>query len=257
VINSSSIGAVDVAPSNHDVVYIGGGRSGHPISLITGLLPVGNIIPGRGRVQVDRTAGKTWDRTSYRRHAVMRRSACIRRTGSRLSTRRSAPRGRRIPMRGVYRSKDAARGVFFSWGGGDGALPRSEDGGKRADSIDTKQREVGMPRCGRLPTRGRCRAAGRQRIVKSTDGGDHWTDISRKCSGCPTGALGQDRPTVSGRDFEIACTRDRSRRRRILPSQRRPGATWTKVNEPPRLRQRAFYTHAGIADPNVKDTVSE
>src|SRR5438093_640139 len=88
---------------------------------------------------------------------------------------------------------------------------------------------------------------------KSTDGGDHWTEISR-APGLPKGMLGKIGLSVSGADSNRVYAQVEADDGGFFRSDD-AGATWQKVNERRDLRQRAFYYTRVYADPKVKDTV--
>ena len=90
-------------------------------------------------------------------------------------------------------------------------------------------------------------------IFKSTDGGDHWTEISRN-PGLPKAMLGKIGLSVSGADSNRVYAQIEAEDGGFFLSDD-AGATWTKVSERRDLRQRAFYYTRVYADPKVKDTV--
>ena len=90
-------------------------------------------------------------------------------------------------------------------------------------------------------------------IFKSTDGGDHWTEISRN-PGLPKGVLGKIGFSVSGADSNRLYAQIEAEDGGFFLSDD-AGATWKKVSERRDLRQRAFYYSRVYADPKVKDTV--
>src|SRR6266850_584452 len=92
-------------------------------------------------------------------------------------------------------------------------------------------------------------------LFKTTDGGDHWTDISRN-PGLPKAMLGKIGVTVSGADSSRVYAQIEADDGGFFLSDD-AGATWKKVNDRRDLRQRAFYYTHVFADPKVKDTVYE
>ena len=90
-------------------------------------------------------------------------------------------------------------------------------------------------------------------IFKSTDGGDHWTEISRN-SGPAEGDARQDRPLGVGRRLEPRLRRRSKRTTAASSCPTTPARRGQKVSERRDLRQRAFYYTRVYADPKVKDT---
>ncbi len=238
-ITSSSVGAVAVSASNPDVVYIGTGEADIR----------GNIIQGGGAYKsID--AGKTWTHIGLADTQVI---AKIRIDATNPDLVYVAAFGHHAapnPERGVYRSKDGGK----TW---DKILYRDDKTGADELIIDPNNQRVlyvalweasrnawGMSSGG--PGSG---------IFKSTDGGDHWTEISRN-PGLPKGALGKIGLSVSGADSNRVYAQIEADDGGFFSSDD-AGATWTKVSERRDLRQRAFYYSRVFADPKVKDTVWE
>ena len=92
----------------------------------------------------------------------------------------------------------------------------------------------------------------RSGLYKSTDGGDHWTEITRN-AGLPQGIIGKIGVAVSAdsnRVYAMVEAEDGG-----LFRSEDAGANWTRINEDRRLRQRAFYYSRITADPKDKDVV--
>ncbi len=90
-------------------------------------------------------------------------------------------------------------------------------------------------------------------LWKSTDGGDHWTDISR-AQGLPRGVLGRIGVTVSPADPDRVWALVEAADGGVYRSDN-GGRTWTKTNDQNILRQRAWYYSHIYADPRNADTV--
>src|SRR6476469_2759118 len=182
-IHSSSVGAVAVAPSNPDVVYIGTGESAIR----------GNIIQGDGAYKsVD--AGKTWTHIGLADTQVI---AKIRVHPTNPDTVYVAAFGHHAapnPDRGVYRSKD---------GGGtwEKILFRDNKTGANELVIDPKNPQVIYAALWEAYRNAYEMSSGGpgSGIFKTTDGGDHWTEISRN-PGLPKAMLGKIGFSVSGAD---------------------------------------------------------
>jgi photosystem II stability/assembly factor-like uncharacterized protein len=90
-------------------------------------------------------------------------------------------------------------------------------------------------------------------LFKTSDGGKNWTDLTKN-KGLPVPPWGKVGVSVSGADssriFAIIEAADGG----VFLSDD-AGATWTRVNEDRRLRQRAFYYTRIYADPKTRDTV--
>jgi photosystem II stability/assembly factor-like uncharacterized protein len=90
-------------------------------------------------------------------------------------------------------------------------------------------------------------------LFKSTDGGDHWTEITRN-PGMPSGIIGKIGVAVSGADGNRVYAIVENENGGVFVSDD-AGATWKLTSEDRRLRQRAFYYSRIYADPKVKDTM--
>ena len=204
-IQSSSVGAVAVSESNPDVVYIGMGE--------TELR--GNIMQGDG-VYKSIDAGKTW------KHIGLADTQAI----SRIRIDPTNPDIVYVAALGHPYGPNAERGVF-----------RSRDGGKTWQKVLYKNDRAGAVDLCIDPHNPRVLYAAiwdvyrtpwtlssggpRSGFYKSTDGGDHWTEITRN-PGLPQGHHRQDRRRRFGRRFESRLRDGRGRRRRPVPLRTMP-----------------------------------
>ncbi|HLG14841.1 MAG TPA: glycosyl hydrolase [Blastocatellia bacterium] len=234
---TGSVGAIGVAESDPNVVYVGMGES--PIR--------GNVSHGDG-VYKTTDAGKTWRRVG-------------------LEDSRQIPRVRVHPrnpdlvyiaalghiwgpndQRGVFRSKDGGR----NW---ERILFRSNKAGASdliLDPTNPNTIYAGFWEVSRAPWTLESGGPGGG-IFKSTDGGDTWNELTRN-PGLPKGVVGKIGITVSPSNSDRVWAIVEADDGGVFRSDN-GGKTWTKVNEQRNLRQRAWYYTRIYADPLAADTV--
>src|SRR5579862_6480743 len=236
-IHSSSVGAVAVSETNVDEVFIGTGES----------CIRGNIQPGDG-VYRSMDAGKTW------KHVGFKDSDAI----SKIRIDPTNPQIVFVADFGKYSVDSPERGVYKSTDGGDtwrqvlshdnktGAvdlwIDRNNPSVIYAALWEAFRKEYTMSSGG--PGSG---------LYKSTDGGEHWTDITHY-PGLPSGIDGKIGVSVSGADSNRVYALVENENGGVFRSDD-AGATWTNVNNGRNLRQRAFYYTHITADPHNKDLV--
>jgi photosystem II stability/assembly factor-like uncharacterized protein len=232
-----TIGAIAVSESNPDVVYVGGGE--FPIR--------GNVSHGEG-VWKSTDAGKTWTSLGLKQTYQISR---VRVHPKNPDVVYVAAQGHVFgpnPDRGVFRSKDGGK----TW---QKVLFRNDSTGAADLAMDPQNPNVlyaGFWQAGRKPWQLISGGPG-SGLFKSTDGGDHWTEITRN-KGLPAqGPIGNVGLTVSpakaGRLWAII-EHDSGGVFRSDDA----GATWTRVNGERKLRQRAWYytkIHADSKDSNT------
>ena len=236
-IQSSSVGAVAVAASNPDIVYIGMGEKELR----------GNIMQGDG-VYKTTDAGKTW------RHMGLADTQII----SRI---RIDPQNSDIvyvAALGHPSAPNAERGVFKSTDGGQTwkkILFRDDKTGAVDLSMDAHDPNVlyaAMWQAWRVSW-GMSSGGPGSGLFKTTDGGATWKEITRN-PGLPSGVIGKIGVTVSPVDSNRVYALVEAHDGGVYRSDD-AGATWTRVNDENTLRQRAFYFSDLIADPQKKDTL--
>jgi photosystem II stability/assembly factor-like uncharacterized protein len=236
-LRTSSVGAVAVAESNPDVVYVGMGE----VELR------GNIIQGDG-VYKTTDGGKTWvhlglaDTQAIGRIRVHPRNPDIVYVAA--LGKPYAPSGER----GVFRSRDGGR----TW---ERVLFRDQKTGAVDLSMDATNPDVlyaGMWEVFRTPHSLSSGGAG-SGLFKTTDGGSTWTELTRN-PGLPAGIWGKIGVAVSPADGTRVWAIIENEKGGVFASND-GGATWTLANSERRLRQRAFYYSRIYADPKARDTV--
>lgn len=226
-----TIGSIAVSESNPNIVYVGTGES--PIR--------GNVSHGDG-VFRSSDAGKTW---AYLGLGDSRQ----------ISRVRIDPRNPDVVYVGVQGhvwGPSAERGVFKSSDGGKHwrkVLFRNDSTGITDLAIDPANPQTlyaAFWQAYRTPWSLVSGGAG-SGIFKSTDGGEHWSEITRN-SGLPGGLIGNIGLTVSpakpGRVWAIVEADSGG----VFRSDD-AGATWTRTNTERKLRQRAWYYSRIFADP--------
>lgn len=234
---SASIGAIAVAPSDPSVIYIGTGEDDIR----------NDMIPGDG-VFKSTDGGTTWQR------------AGLRETHS-MSVILVDPNNSNI----VYA---ASMGHVFVPGSNRGVF-KSTDGGKTWKKILFVDNKTGaidivmdpnhpdvlyatMWQAQRMPWGLNSGGPG-SGIYKSTDGGQHWTNLTRN-PGLPKGVLGRMGVTIAASQPNVVYAIIQAKDGGVFRSDN-GGSTWNQVNDKMVLRQRAFYYMTIYADPKDPNTV--
>ncbi|MGA9423285.1 MAG: hypothetical protein WBW61_13065, partial [Rhodanobacteraceae bacterium] len=235
--SSDSIGAIAVAPSDPEVIYAGTGESDIR----------GDMISGDG-IYRSGDAGKTWQ------YAGLRDTHTI--TGIVVD-----PKNPDI----VYASSmghvfkpNAERGVFKSGDGGKHwtkILFVDERTGAINLVMDPRNPDVlyaAMWQAYRTPWQLSSGGPG-SGLYKTSDGGAHWQNLSHN-PGLPGTVLGKIGVTVAASKPAVVYAAIQAKDGGVFRSND-AGATWKRVNQDWKLRQRAFYYMAIFADPRDPDTV--
>ncbi len=235
--SSNSIGAIAVAPSNTNVLYVGTGESDIR----------GDMISGDG---VFRSAdgGKTWTRAGLEdTHTI-----------SNLIVDPANPNVVYASSLGHVFVPGQNRGVFKTMDGGHTwkrILFVNDSTGAVNLVMDPRHPRVlyvATWQAYRTPWSLMSGGAG-SGIYKTVDGGLHWTNITRH-RGLPRETLGKIGLAVSASDPNIVYATIQAADGGVFRSDD-AGATWKRVNQNWELRQRAFYYMAIFVDPTNPNTV--
>jgi len=236
-LGSSSVGAVAVAQSNPDIVYIGMGE--------TELR--GNIMQGDG-VYKTTDGGRTW------KHMGLENTQAI----ARIRVSPTNPDLVYVAALGHPYGPNAERGVFRSKDGGvtwQKILYQDDHAGAVDLCLDPHNPDVMFAAIWDVYRTPWSLSSGGSRtgLWKSTDGGDHWSNITRN-SGLPAGIDGKIGVSISGADSNRVYAIVENENGGVFVSDD-AGATWKLASDNREVRQRAFYYTRIYADPKAKDTV--
>ena len=237
-ITSGSIGAVQVCESNPDIVYMGTGE--------TQLR--GNIQQGDGAYK-STDGGETWA------HAGLRETQNIARI-------RIHPENCDVAWAaafGKHSADNPERGVFKTTDGGATwrkVLFRSEKAGAVDISVDVTNPDVIYAATWEAWRRSWGMSSGGEdsALYKSTDGGESWTEITGNI-GLAEGPVGKIGVAVSPANPDRVWALIEHEPDGGVWRSDDGGATWERVNDERKLRQRAFYYTRVYADPNDEDVV--
>ncbi len=236
-ITSSSVGAVAVAETNPDIVYIGMGE----VQLR------GSITQGDG-VYKSIDAGKTW------RHLGLEETQAV----SRIRIHPTNPNIVYVAALGHPYGDNEVRGVFKSTDGGN-TWKKVLYAGPKAGAVDLIIDRTN-PKILYASTWQVYRKAWKMwgggpdcKLWKSMDAGETWIELTKN-PGMPEGPLGKIGVTVSPADPNRVWAIVEANEGGVYRSDD-GGWTWERTNDERKLRQRAFYYSRIYADPWDKETV--
>lgn len=236
-ITSSSVGAVAIAETNPDIVYIGMGE----VQLR------GSITQGDG-VYKTTDGGKTW------KHLGLEETQAV----SRIRIHPTNPDIVYVAALGHPYGDNEERGVFKSIDGGttwEKVLYVSDKAGAVDLIIDRNNPSVLYASTWQVQRKAWKMWGGGPdcKLWKSIDGGQTWTDLTEN-PGMPKGPLGKIGVTVSPVDSNRVWAIVEANEGGVFRSDD-GGKTWEMTNNERKLRQRAFYYSRIYADPLDKETV--
>ncbi|MBL7961717.1 glycosyl hydrolase, partial [bacterium] len=236
-LKSSSVGAIEVAASDPNVIYVGTGES----------CIRGNISPGDG-IYKSQDAGKTWS------HVGLQETQFI----GKIAVHPKNPDVVYVAAMGQVFGQNKERGVYRSMDGGmtwKNVLFKDEKTGAADIQIDPNNPRVlyaALWEAYRNPWSMSSGGPG-SGLYKSTDGGDTWTELTKN-PGMPKGIVGKIGIAVSPAQADRVWAVVESERGGVFRSDD-GGVTWMRMNEERNLRQRAWYYSHIYADPKNSETV--
>ena len=234
---AGSVGAVAVAPSDPNVIYVGTGSA----------CPRGNVSIGDGMYR-STDAGGSWQ------HIGLERAGAI----SRIRIHPGDPNRLWVAVLGQIFGSNPDRGVYRSTDGGgtwEHMLYISDDAGMADLELDPFNPRVLYAAAWRVERKPWTLIDGSDEggLFRSTDGGDTWDRLE---GGLPTGVLGRigvsASPARRGRLWTIITAADG--RGGIFRSEDH-GDSWKKVSDEPELLTRGWYYSHIYADPADPNTV--
>lgn len=236
-IGSASVGAVTVAESNPDIVYIGMGE----VQLRA------NVLQGDGVYRSD-DGGRSW------RHLGLENTQAI----GRIRVHPTDPDRAYVAALGHPFGPNPDRGVFRTTDGGrtwEKVLFRNDRTGAVDLVMDPRDPDVlyaTLWEVYRKPWQLWSGGAG-SGIFKTTDGGETWSELTDN-PGFPSGVLGKMTVTVSGADSDRVWANVEAEAGGLYMSDD-GGSSWVLVNAHRDIWQRAFYFQRIQADPADRNTI--
>ncbi|MBV9216087.1 MAG: glycosyl hydrolase [Acidobacteria bacterium] len=234
---TTTIGAIDAADSDPNIVYVGTGEE----------TVRGNVQSGDG-VYKSTDGGKTWKNIGLGDTQQI----------SRVRVNPKDPNIVFVAALGHLWGSNSERGIF-----------RTKDGGKTWEKVLFRNNETGASdlimdpsnpntlyaafwQIGRKPWRMDSGGDG-SGLFKSIDGGDTWVEITRN-RGLPAGVDGKINVTVSPVNTSRLWAMVENKDGGLFRSDD-GGDSWTRVNESAPIRQRPWYFNRVYADTQSLDTV--
>lgn len=233
-----SIGAVEVAQSDPNVLYVGGGEK----------TVRGNVSSGYG-VWKSVDAGKTWQQAGLQKTRHI----------PRLKVHPNNPDIVYAAVLGNIYKPTEARGVYKSTDGGQSwrqVLFVNDLAGAVDLTLDPTNPRILYASTWRVQRTPYSLSSGGEgsALWKSTDSGETWKEISTH-DGFPEGTLGIIGVTVSPVNSQRVWAIVENKEKGGLYRSEDGGKTWSQVNSERKLRQRAWYYTRLYADTQDEDVV--
>lgn len=235
--STSSVGAITIAPSDPNVVYVGMGETDIR----------GNISPGDG-VYRTTDGGTSWSYCGLPQAQMI----------ADIVVHPDNPDVVLVSSMGNVFTANADRGVFKSIDGGKSwrkVLYRNDSTGGMTLRMDPLNPRIIYASLWQAYRNAYSMSSGGSGsgLFKSTDGGETWKEITRN-PGMPKGMLGKINVDVSRAQRNLVWAMVESEHGGLFKSVD-AGATWQRVNTNAELRQRPWYFNHVFADPMNADVV--
>lgn len=233
-----SIGSIEVAQSDPNVIYVGGGEK----------TVRGNVSSGYG-VWKTEDAGKTWTQSGLKNSRHIPRMVVHPNDHNVVYAAVMGNIYKPTQERGVYKSTDGGA----SW---NRILFANENAGAVDLIMDPNNPRVLYASTWNVRRTPYSLSSGGDgsALWKSTDSGATWKEISKN-KGFPTDTLGIIGVTVSPANSERVWAIVENKDKGGVYRSEDGGATWKQINSERKLRQRAWYYTRIYADPMDEDVV--
>jgi photosystem II stability/assembly factor-like uncharacterized protein len=233
-----SIGAIEVAQSDPNVIYVGGGET----------TIRGNVSSGYGIWKTE-DAGKTW---TFAGLPNSRHIPRIRIHPKDFNTVYAAVLGdiyKPSQERGIYKSSDGGK----TW---NKTLFANDEAGAVDLTLDPNNPRILYAATWRAKRTPHSLSSGGEgsALWKSTDSGESWKEISKN-EGFPKDTLGIIGVTVSPKNSDRVWAMVEHKEKGGLYRSDDGGKKWTRINEDRKLRQRAWYYTRVYADTEDAEVV--
>lgn len=235
-LTAGAVGAMDVADSDPNVIYVGTGSA----------CIRGNVSVGRG-VWKTSDGGDTWSFVGLPESGAVGSLVIHPRNPDLVYVAALGHPFGKNPERGVYRSGDGGE----SW---ENVLFLNDSTGAVSLAMDPENPRViyaGMWRAERKPWT-LISGGPEGGLYKTTDGGDTWTKLG---GGLPEGIVGKVTVSVSGANPDRVWAMVEAEPGNGLYRSDDAGESWTFLTGESHLTGRAFYYHHVVADPADENTV--